>query len=163
MKRLEALCTSLLSYAESLSPEKVLKILDSHQITYEDITSSIEQKTEGYAYGRKTLHRTQDVEILLLYWPPGVSSPIHDHGESYGVVHVIQGELLNENFQKVEEGKVRRLEQETASDGEAIVSVFKDIHRLSNQKNVPCISLHVYSPPLMDMGTYELVENQLSF
>ncbi|QHE51891.1 cysteine dioxygenase family protein [Pontibacillus sp. HMF3514] len=159
MERLEKFCSTLLSKSKSLTPKKILSTLEDHPITYVDVQSSIEKETEGYAYGRKTLHRTDDVEILLLYWPPGVSSPIHDHGESYGVVHVVQGDILNENFRKVDEGKVALIEKEYGCESDTVVSYFGDIHRLSNQAEHPCISLHVYSPPLVEMGVYELIEN----
>lgn len=110
-------------------------------------------------YTRHLVLKTDNVEIIVVCWLPGQASPVHGHGESDGVMIVLEGELSFTNHYP---------------DGRKIsgVAVQGDIchtpvgvqHEVSNQGKNELITLHVYAPPLnpkfqgFDLGYQNPVE-----
>jgi predicted metal-dependent enzyme (double-stranded beta helix superfamily) len=94
--------------------------------------------------------------MLLLCWLPGQRTVIHDHGGSYGVVRILSGELSEVLFAREGDGRPlqRRLERRLTSDAVAIETV-ETIHRNENVATGPAISLHVYSPPLRVLNSFD--------
>ncbi|GAA2495291.1 cysteine dioxygenase family protein [Streptomyces gobitricini] len=80
-------------------------------------------------------------EVWLLSWVPGQGTGMHDHGESSGVLTVLQGELT----ERTEKG-ARPL---TAGAQRVFAPGFA--HDVVNDSLEPAVSLHVYYPGLTDM------------
>lgn len=80
-------------------------------------------------------------EVWLLSWVPGQGSGRHDHGESSGVLTVLEGELT----EHVESGP------RPLAAGAQRVFAPGYVHEVVNDSLTPAVSLHVYFPGLTDM------------
>ncbi|MFF8291194.1 cysteine dioxygenase [Streptomyces sp. NPDC016309] len=87
------------------------------------------------------LHTGPGYEVWLLSWVPGQGAGMHDHGESSGVLTVLEGELT----ERTEKG-TRLL---TAGAQRVFAPGYA--HDVVNDSLEPAVSLHVYYPGLTDM------------
>ena len=83
-----------------------------------------------------------------MVWGPGATLEAHDHDGSIGVVHVLEGWLLEATTDlDGSEEPLRRLEAGSTSEFAAAHR-----HALSNGAESVSVSLGVYSPPLAGAG-----------
>lgn len=90
---------------------------------------------------------------LNLWWEPR-DTGFHDHGASCVGVHVLEGRARNEALAI---GSPRR-----ATDygpGESFSFPVGGIHRMEHERGA--VTIHVYSPPLAEIGHYEIVDGEL--
>ncbi|WP_329121848.1 cysteine dioxygenase [Streptomyces sp. NBC_01465] len=80
-------------------------------------------------------------EVWLLSWVPGQGSGLHGHGDSSGVLTVLDGHLTE------------RTEVAARELGAGAQRVFAPgyVHEVVNDSLEPAVSLHVYFPGLTDM------------
>ncbi len=104
-------------------------------------------------YARLVAER--DFEAWLLTWVPGQGTEWHDHGGSAGAFVTVRGTLTEEHANvsqvgppRIEPG-VREL-----STGSLRAFGTKHLHRVTNNAVEPAVSLHVYSPALVEMNQY---------
>jgi hypothetical protein len=57
---------------------------------------SFEWTPEGY--GRATLYRDDEAEIILILWPAGSASVLHGHGRSVALLRLISGAIAEDRF-----------------------------------------------------------------
>ena len=91
------------------------------------------------------------VEIWLICWCPTQETGFHDHGGSRGAVAVLQG-MLSETLPNIvgdQPGTLYRT-------GDYFSFGAARIHDVQHAAGDPAASLHAYSPPLGEMGFYEL-------
>lgn len=105
---------------------------------------------EAFSYRRIPLTRrdAQAYEALLIAWPPGHATPIHDHGGLWGLVFVLDGALDEEAF-AVSADDGLRLDYRgamTAQPGDCLCVTDADYaHRCRNPSPAyPALSLHLY-------------------
>ena len=100
-------------------------------------------------YVRRHLYwREGLVEVIVITWPPGAKSSIHDHGGSAGADMVLLGPgLLEESFGLLA-GHLSRLDNRPIRSNEAASIPREAIHRISNPHDAPVVSLHVYFAPM---------------
>ena len=91
------------------------------------------------------------VEIWLICWCPTQGTGFHDHGGSRGAVAVVQG-MLSETLPNIGGGHRRALYRR----GDCFSFGASHIHDVQHAAGDPAASLHSYSPPLGEMGFYEL-------
>lgn len=109
---------------------------------------------DGECYLRRRLFLNRSWEILLLCWLPGQKTAIHDHGESWGSTLVLMGELTERAYRAP--GGPLALKREAAlAAGQVTVETRQTIHEVSNQGATPAASLHLYSPPLRFLHSYD--------
>ncbi|MGI5215258.1 cysteine dioxygenase [Plantactinospora sp. CA-290183] len=96
------------------------------------------------------LASTADHEVWLLSWLPGQHTDLHDHGGSAGAFLVASGALTEETVVRAE------LRPRTLGTGVGRRFGPRHVHRVSNQGNVPAVSVHVYRPALRSMTRYHL-------
>jgi hypothetical protein len=98
-------------------------------------------------------------EVWLLSWLPGQSSGFHDHGDSSGVMTVVQGELVERSL------TLPQTSSGGAPSGEGARAlrpggqrVFSSgyLHEVVNASLEPAVSVHLYSPGLTEMNQYGL-------
>ncbi|MDH6110803.1 mannose-6-phosphate isomerase-like protein (cupin superfamily) [Kitasatospora sp. MAP12-15] len=94
-------------------------------------------------------------EVWLLSWLPGQSSGFHDHGDSSGVMTVVQGELVERSL--TDAGDNSR----TLRPGGQRVFSSGYLHEVVNAALEPAVSIHLYSPGLTEMNQYGAVAAQL--
>ncbi|MER7757103.1 cysteine dioxygenase family protein [Kitasatospora sp. NPDC097643] len=87
-------------------------------------------------------------EVWLLSWLPGQSSGFHDHGESSGVMTVVQGELIERSLTQAGEGA------RTLRPGGQRVFSAGYLHEVVNGALEPAVSIHLYTPGLTEMNQY---------
>lgn len=96
-------------------------------------------------------------EVWLLSWLPGQSSGFHDHGESSGVMTVVQGELIERSLTRAGE-KVRTLRAGgmgvPPAGGWGRVFSSGYLHEVVNGTLEPAVSIHLYTPGLTEMNQY---------
>jgi quercetin dioxygenase-like cupin family protein len=102
------------------------------------------------------LWRDERSEGWLLGWLDDQETGFHDHDRSAGGVHVIEGSLAEDRLTFGTEDGTRIF-----SAGESFSFDTQHIHRMRHHGAEPALSLHVYSPPLASMGSYEIVDGVL--
>jgi len=128
-------------------------------------------------YTRNLVFHNEHMDVILMCWPPGAASSIHDHANSScwvsvveGVVHEVQYIMpqLDRQFIETEmrnpTGAVGRcgklnLLGEAALQPRGCTSTYANndigIHRVENRTKEPAYTLHVYAPPLTKMKIFK--------
>jgi cysteine dioxygenase len=98
--------------------------------------------------------------LWVLCWRNGQRSPIHDHRGSSCAVRVLDGVATETLFEFAPNGHVKPTFSRDLPPGAVVGSEDTDMHQVSNLQAgmADLVTLHVYSPPLLLMGTYSLME-----
>jgi len=106
------------------------------------------------------LHRDlPGVQIWVLSWLPGQGTPLHDHGRSAGAFAVVRGELT----ERVVAAGPSGVHETTARLGVDRLRQFGAhyVHQVTNEDDEPAVSVHVYTPALREMNTYDVEDGRL--
>jgi predicted metal-dependent enzyme (double-stranded beta helix superfamily) len=106
------------------------------------------------------LHRElAGVQIWLLSWLRGQGTPLHDHGCSAGAFAVVRGELS----ERVVSPGPAGVHEVSARLGVDRVRQFGAhyVHQVRNEFAAPAVSVHVYTPALREMNTYDIEGGRL--
>src|SRR5580704_15268833 len=138
-----------LSGAASRTPEELAEIV-SLFASSEGWMEKVRLRAERRWYER--LYHGPDYDIWVISWLPGQSTGFHDHGTSSGAFVVATGVLeehsADERTRVIHPGKPRAFGPDYA-------------HDVRNVSLAPAISIHAYSPPLIEMNEYELDGSRL--
>jgi cysteine dioxygenase len=98
--------------------------------------------------------------VLVLCWKNGQRSPIHDHAGSSCGVRILRGTATETLFEFAPNGHVWATHSRQHKPGSVMGSQDSDMHQISNLQagDGDLVTLHIYSPPLMWMGTYSLTD-----
>jgi cysteine dioxygenase len=109
-------------------------------------------------YTRNLVRAGPWYNIVVLCWKNGQRSPIHDHASSSCAVRVLRGVATETMFDFAPNGQIRALSSRELTPGSVCASQDHDVHQVSNLQagGADLVTLHVYSPPLHEMGTYSL-------
>jgi DMSO/TMAO reductase YedYZ molybdopterin-dependent catalytic subunit len=96
----------------------------------------------------------------VMCWKNGQRSPIHDHAASGCAVRVLRGTLTETRFERAPNGQVKAVASRDLPPGSICVTQDAELHQISNLQagNADLVTLHIYSPPLLRMGTYSLTD-----
>jgi cysteine dioxygenase len=132
-----------------------MKALD---VCLDDVCRCVEFSEERYR--RNLLHAGPGYQALILCWRNGQRSPIHDHVGSSCGVRVLKGVATETFFKRSANGMIVAASSRELDVGSVTGSQDDDIHQMSNlQPNgADLVTLHVYSPPLLNMNTYSLTD-----
>lgn len=122
----------------------------------------IQFKETGYS--RNVLYRDDKFEAICLCWEPGQGTAIHNHGGSYGVVYVFEGELSVDVYRRLDDGSEPGVAELTnvvsmnTTTGTLMLDRAGSIHRIYNRHESPkrAVSLHFYAGPLDTMEMFDL-------
>ncbi len=111
-------------------------------------------------YLRNLIVAGPSYHALLICWRSGQRSPIHDHLGSGCAVKVIRGLATETLFDEGPNGMIYATGSTNLGEGEVCASEDSDIHQVSNLQplGTDLITLHLYSPPLLTMQVYSLVD-----
>ena len=111
-------------------------------------------------YQRNLVRAGPHYHAWLLCWRNGQRSPIHDHRGSACVVRVLRGRLTETVFELAPNGHVKATFSRDFDEGSLVGSEDGDVHQVSNLQagSADLVTLHVYAPPLLRMGTYSLYD-----
>jgi len=109
-------------------------------------------------YRRNLVRAGTWYNLWVLCWRNGQRSPIHDHRGSSCAVRVLQGTLTETLFEFAANGHVKATLSRDILPGQVVGGEDSDMHQVSNLQagSADLVTLHVYSPPLIVMGTYSL-------
>ncbi len=116
-------------------------------------------KEDGYT--RNCIARTDEYELLLLCWSPGVETPVHGHGGQDCWVYCAQGEVMELRFLQDAQGDLIETEKLILKKGE--LSYMKDelgFHSVNNVTKKPAMTVHLYALPIDECKVYN-VEDEL--
>lgn len=114
----------------------------------------------GQRYQRNLLHAGPNYHALILCWANGQRSPIHDHRGSACGVRVLRGVATETIFSRDADGTLHPGATSELPAGGVTGSFDAEIHEVSNLQpgDADLVTLHVYSPPLLVMGTYSMTD-----
>uniref|UniRef100_A0A0N4ZGM6 Cysteine dioxygenase n=1 Tax=Parastrongyloides trichosuri TaxID=131310 RepID=A0A0N4ZGM6_PARTI len=136
---------------DDYSREAIKKILSSYKSRKEDWSKFYFY--DPHKYTRNLVDTGNGkYNAMILVWPEGIASPIHDHSENDCFVKVLEGELTETRYEwpKNEEEEVDMTEigRDTYTLNEVTYMCDKiGLHRMENNSNSkPAVTLHVYIP-----------------
>ena len=114
-----------------------------------DNIDKVEYNVEKYT--KKTIYIDKNIEVVLIGWETGQSSPIHDHPDNGCIYRILSGNMMDIRYDKdlciVSENRL------SADDvGDIIGS--NEYHKMSNSVESRASSIHIYSPPKYKMNIY---------
>ena len=153
---LETLFDYLDHLTRRASVEELDAILRSVDVTFEDVAAFA--RFDEDRYRRNLLREGHWYHVLVLCWRSGQRSPIHDHARSTCGLRVLRGSLTETVFEPAPCGQIKAVRSQTLHAPEYVVTADADIHQVSNLEPAghDLVTLHIYSPPLYEMGTYSL-------
>ncbi|MGH3761897.1 hypothetical protein [Actinophytocola sp.] len=100
--------------------------------------------------------------IVSVVFPPGATTPVHDH-LTWGLVGVVDGVERETRYERLDDGarpdfaRLRRLEtvENTVGAISRVVPPDQEIHRIHNPLNGPSCSIHVYGENLQNLARHE--------
>lgn len=152
----------LLTFLDSLEEPATLDRLQAElselEIDLDDVRSHalFSERT----YRRNLVRGGKWYHLLVLCWRNGQRSPIHDHRGSRCAVRVLHGVMTETLFDYAPTGQIKATFSRDVDAGSVIGSEDTDIHQVSNLQDgkADLVTLHLYSPPLLVMGTYSLTD-----
>jgi predicted metal-dependent enzyme (double-stranded beta helix superfamily) len=99
---------------------------------------------------------------LIMVWPAGYATPIHDHAGLWGIEMVLQGALGVEDYELVGDAGLRHVGTSVLEEGQscAFLGTAGHAHRCSNlSSRRPAITLHLYGGLLEMYRNYEATRN----
>jgi Cysteine dioxygenase type I. len=113
-------------------------------------------------YRRLSLRQPQGADgyaVLLIAWPPGHATPIHDHDGLWGIELVLDGVLQVESFAIAVTPSLQLVPRQTTPLGIGDHAAFSDrdyAHRCRNLSvQRPALTLHVYGGALERYRAYD--------
>ena len=134
----------------ALTPEECMAIARSAADRIE--LGALQRGGEG---SFELLWRDEHSEAWLNTWWEPRDTGFHDHGGSCVGVHVLEGRATSEAL--VVGSGPRRVH--TYGAGESFSAPATGIHRVDHERGA--VTIHVYSPPLGEIGHYEVVDGEL--
>ena len=112
------------------------------------------------SYQRILLRAGRWYHLWVMCWKNGQRSPIHDHAGSSCALRVLRGTATITDFAFAANGHVKALGSRDCPPGTVIGSQDGDLHQVSNLQagSADLVTLHIYTPPLLRMGTYSLTD-----
>jgi len=155
-RRLDLLFALLDSLDERAPLPNLVAALERCELEYEDIASHVRFSERGYQ--RIPIRGGPWYQAWVMCWRNGQRSPIHDHKGSSCAVRVLQGMMTETLFEFAPNGHVKPTFSRDVLPGNVIAGEDSDLHQVSNLQagNANLVTFHVYSPPLVYMGTYDL-------
>lgn len=127
-------------------------------------------------YTRNLIFHNDNMDVILMCWPPHSKSSIHDHDESSCWVVVVEGEAHEVQYgmpqvdRKFIESEMKspsgargrcgplKVSSEYKLHTAGVTSTYANneigLHRVENRSDLPAYTLHVYAPPLKKMKIY---------
>ena len=98
-------------------------------------------------YKRNIMYIDDQFEVVVICWNPLQSTPIHDHPENGCIAKILEGELLEEQYNIIDDVPIKIYESILNVNGITSQIGKKGLHRIINPTLHQTISIHIYSPP----------------
>ncbi len=149
----------LIGYLDSLKGRADLTVLSGLlsklSVTRADLEPACVFGVNGYR--RNTISESEHYELLALCWRSGHCTPIHDHRGSSCAFRVVEGVGTEIRFRTTDSGLICPTVVNEMKPGYVCAAEDADIHQVVNTQapGADLITLHIYSPPIAKMHTYE--------
>jgi Cysteine dioxygenase type I len=110
-------------------------------------------------YTRHLVHKSPDVELLVLCWSEGASAPLHGHEGELCWARVERGRLRFTSYREVSRDPLRLVSLgPPVEGGPGYLDGPADVHAVENPEEFgqAAVSLHVYSKPYDECDIYDL-------
>ncbi len=132
-----------------------------------DITPALVEPYKHFAtekYARNLMVKNHLFEAVCMCWEPGQKTLVHNHGDSFGVFYVYEGELLFNTFTRSDDGSkpgkatLATLQADRALPGNIHFARIGDIHEMGNhpEHRGRTVSIHFYGGPMQQMEVFDL-------
>ncbi len=101
------------------------------------------------------LARSPEYDAWLIAWPVGGTVELHDHGSSRGAFTVIRGALVETTPLRDDDGRLTLVRKDVRA-GTTLAFDAGRVHDVTNEGTRAALSLHVYTPALTTMASYEI-------
>jgi cysteine dioxygenase len=151
--------SGLVAYLSGLRQRADLAVLSSLlaeiDITRCDIAPCCLFGQKGYK--RNTISASPWYELLALCWRSGDFTPIHDHEGVSCAFKVVEGIGTEIRFCQTPSGLICPTQAVEMHPGYICAANDADVHQVANmqQPGQDLITLHIYSPPIRQMNTYQ--------
>ncbi len=152
----------LIEYLDGLTGrapvESLQAQLEALDITVEDVAGFVRFSEQRYL--RNLVHQGAWYHVLALCWRSGQRSPIHNHAGSTCGLRILRGVATETIFEPTPSGLIKAVSSSDMGVGGVASTQDAEIHQVSNLQSAgeDLVTLHVYSPPLMRMDTYSLID-----
>ncbi|MBW7906842.1 MAG: cysteine dioxygenase family protein [Phycisphaerae bacterium] len=155
---LHDLFAALDQQGECIPLDFLRRMLEEAPLSLEDLAPWLRFGRESYQ--RNLIHQGPGYHALALCWRSGQRSPIHDHRGSACGLRVVSGVMSETVFDRTPEGHIYPTHTHVVRAGQVCATYDMDIHQVSNLQppGRDLVTLHIYSPPLLVMGTYSLFD-----
>lgn len=150
---------ALVEYLDSLQGRADLGVLTGFLqrlgVSRADIQPACCFNARGYK--RNTISASPWYELLALCWRSADCTPIHDHKGVSCAFRVVEGTGTEIRFRPTESGLICPCATTSMEPGYICAAEDADIHQVANMQapGHDLITLHIYSPPISRMNTYE--------
>lgn len=153
---------ALLDYLDGLQGRPLLSSLSERiqqiSLTREDVAGYA--RFSDQSYQRNLIRAGEWYHLWLMCWRNGQRSPIHDHTGSACAIRVVTGTATITDFNRTANGHIKAVGSKDVPAGGLVITSDDDLHQVSNLQDgrADLITLHVYTPPLLRMGTYSILD-----
>lgn len=150
---------AIIGYLDSLTARADLgvlaEMLKKLDVSRGDIAPACIFGQRGYR--RNTICESPWFELLALCWRSGDCTPIHDHRGVSCAFRIVEGEGTEIRFDPTPSGLICPGAVALMKPGYICAADEPDIHQVANMQapGVDLVTLHIYSPPIKKMNTYE--------
>jgi DMSO/TMAO reductase YedYZ molybdopterin-dependent catalytic subunit len=157
-RKLESLFRYLDNLHSRASLTSLAALLKEQEIRVEDLAEFIQFADTHYQ--RNLVREGKWYHVWVMCWKNGQRSPIHDHATSCCAVRVLRGTLTESHFEFAANGLIKPIRSREVGEGGICATQDTDLHQISNLQagTADLVTLHVYSPPLLRMGTYSITD-----
>lgn len=150
----EELFESLMPFSNQVPLDVLQQWIDSAPLGSDEVQRYVHFRKDRYQ--RNLMFSGPSFQVLILCWRNGQRSPIHDHVGSNCAVKVLKGVATETVFEDAPNGMIFATGSRHLEEGSTTVSADTDMHQISNLQSdqSDLITLHVYSPPLLEMNAY---------
>ncbi len=148
-------------HPKSVPLDELIAGLTESNLLLDDVQEFVCFSDESYQ--RHLMHVGPGYQALILCWHSGQRSPIHDHRGSACGVRVLAGVLSETVFERNSAGLIFPTRTTEMGVSSVCAAFDSDIHQVSNLQPAgqDLVTLHIYSPPLLVMGTYSLTDDRV--
>merc|ERR1712212_125831 len=135
---------------ESVDIDDVIEFFSRYESNPDDWIKF--SKWDKYRYTRNLMHEGNgNFNLILMCWPEGTSSPIHDHSDAHCFMRVLEGQVkeVKYGWPEVEGIPPKEMETTLVNQGQTIyMSDELGLHKVENSSHTnKLISVYLYSPP----------------
>ena len=108
-----------------------------------------------FPYSRTLLYKSEHIEVLGMSWAHDRQCAPHDHGQSWGLVKILEGRATHAIYSLKGGIPVLRI-RSLKEAGTTLFAPKGMIHSMGNPSSNRLITLHVYTPEITNMMVYDI-------